>query len=425
MKVDFVDLEWLNEDGMLYDRADVEKITQKFQQEKVEALFVPHCNFGNEDAIAQLAKDLNLPTLLWGPRDESPLPNGVRLRDSQCGLFATSKVLMRFGVPFTYIENCRLNDPVFEKGLLNFLAAACVVKNFKKMRIGQISTRPSTFLSVMYNESELLEQFGIQVVLITLNEIVDSMNWMLMHNADQIVKDAQSVKKRVCVGFEDEALHKIIALKYAIADWARKEKLNAVAIQCWDALQSITGVMPCFANSELPAEGLPVACETDIMGAISSVMAQAAVMGKTPSFFADVTIRHPDNDNAELLWHCGPFPLALKKEAAEARLGEYYVLESKCPGINEWEIKGGEISILRLDSFKGNYSVLTAVGKGVDGPKNRGTYVWVEFRDWPELEKRIINGPYIHHVVGVHSNIVPVIEEALKYIPGIRADFFK
>ena len=39
---------------------------------------------------------MGLPVLLWGPRDERPDENGVRLRDSQCGLFATGKVLRRF-----------------------------------------------------------------------------------------------------------------------------------------------------------------------------------------------------------------------------------------------------------------------------------------------------------------------------------------
>ena len=31
-------------------------------------------------------------------------------------------------------------------------------------------------------------------------------------------------------------------------------------------------------------------------------------------------LRHPQNDNAELLWHCGPFPYSLKDPASKARL---------------------------------------------------------------------------------------------------------
>ncbi len=36
---------------------------------------------------------VSIPTLLWGPRDEAPLADGTRLRDSLCGTLATSKVL--------------------------------------------------------------------------------------------------------------------------------------------------------------------------------------------------------------------------------------------------------------------------------------------------------------------------------------------
>jgi L-fucose isomerase and related proteins len=426
LNIDFVDLEWLNSEGLLYDTNDVESVVKKFQEEQVDAIFTPHCNFGTEDAVARLGKGLNKPLLLWGPRDESPLEDGSRLRDSQCGLFATSKVLKRFGVPFTYIENCRIDDPIFTIGLQNFVAAATVVKSLKNARIGQIGTRPDSFLSVMYNEGELLEKFGIEIIPTTLIEIVDSMNSLLQKNDERIITAVAEYKTRIsCSQYIENTFSKIAALKYAIKDWAEEKCISAVAIQCWNALQDVTGIMPCFANSELTGEGLPVVCETDICGAITAIAAQAAMREQTPIFFADLTIRHPGNDNAELLWHCGPFPYILKKEGVEARIGEHYVLDSKCPGVAEWEIKGGDITICRFDGCNGRYSFLIAEGKGVDGPKNRGTYVWVEFKDWPLLEKKIINGPYIHHVVGIHGKIIPVMNEAFKYLPGIELDTMK
>jgi L-fucose isomerase-like protein len=165
-----------------------------------------------------------------------------------------------------------------------------------------------------------------------------------------------------------------------------------------------------------------VVCETDICGAITSVLLQAAGRGKTPTFFADLTIRHPKNNNAELLWHCGPFPYKLKKENTEVKVEEHYILKSSCTGVCEWEIKGGDITIGRLDGINGKYSFLLSQGKGVEGPKSRGTYVWVEFKDWPALEKKIITGPYIHHVAGIHGKLIPIIQEALRYIPGVEVD---
>ena len=127
LDVDFIDIDDINSEGLLYDENDRLKIVEKFKAARIDGLFLPHCNFGTEYECARLAKDLGVPVLLWGPLDERPDENGVRLRDTQCGLFATGKVLRRFRVPFTYMTNCRLNDPVFERGLRDFMAVCNVV----------------------------------------------------------------------------------------------------------------------------------------------------------------------------------------------------------------------------------------------------------------------------------------------------------
>ena len=171
MGVELVDIDDINSEGLLYDDGDVAPILAKFQKEGVNGLFVPHCNFGTEYVVARLAKALHVPVLLWGPRDERPDENGIRLRDSQCGLFATGKVLRRFQVPFTYMTNCRLTDPEFERGVRDFLAVCNVVRVFRGIRILQIAPRPFDFWSTMCNEGELLEKFNIQLAPIPMPEL--------------------------------------------------------------------------------------------------------------------------------------------------------------------------------------------------------------------------------------------------------------
>jgi len=421
--VSFVDLESINDEGLLVNPEDVPKAINLFRHEGVDAVFAPHCNFGTEDAVAKVGKALDKPFLLWGPRDEAPLDDGLRLRDTQCGLFATSKVLRRFGVPFTYIVNSRLDDPVFERGLRNFLAAAAVVKAFRQLRIGQISTRPGPFYTVMVNEGELLAKFGVEVIPITHVDIIDSVNKKLDEQGETLSATIDEFKKKADFSkVGDEMIAKMAALKLTIQEWAEAECLSAVAIQCWSAMQDALGIMPCFVDSELTGAGLPIACETDIHGAITAVMAQAARQGETPTFFADLTIRHPANDNSELLWHCGPFPLALKDPDSDAAVSPHYVLPTGEPGVSEWRIKGGDISVSRLDGDDGNYQLLMGHARGTTGPHSRGTYVWVEVGDWPLWEEHIVRGPYIHHVVGIHGKIAPVLYEACRFIPGIEAD---
>ena len=115
LSIDFVDIEDVNEEGLLFDEGDLDAVITKMKQERVDALFFPHCNFGTEDLVAKVARSFDLPILLWGPRDEAPLKDGSRLRDSQCGLFATGKILRRFQRKFTYLTMCRVEDTQFEE----------------------------------------------------------------------------------------------------------------------------------------------------------------------------------------------------------------------------------------------------------------------------------------------------------------------
>ena len=140
-----VDIEDVTEEGMLITYRDVTAVRDKMIREQVDALIVPHCNFGQEEAVGRLARDLKVPVLIWGPRDG--YPNGLEWRptDSQCGMFATTKLLMHYGVKYSYIENCRLEDQVLVEGLREFLAVANVVKAFRSIRIARIFCRRQIF----------------------------------------------------------------------------------------------------------------------------------------------------------------------------------------------------------------------------------------------------------------------------------------
>lgn len=417
LDIEFVDITDINEEGLLYDDEDRKKIAQKFKDEKIDGLFIPHCNFGTEYECARLARELDVPVLLWGPLDERPEPDGTRLRDSQCGLFATGKVLRRFQVPFTYMTQCRLDDPVFERGLRDFIAVCNVVKTFRNIRILQISTRPFDFWSTMCNEGELLERFNIQLSPIPLPELTDEMK-RVREEGTEVAKVMQQCRDTMNVEITDEQLENVAALKVAMKNLIEKYGCQAAAIQCWNQLQSEIGIMPCAANALLNDEGFPVVCETDIHGAITALIAEAATMGE-PSFFADWTIRHPDVENGELLQHCGPWPVSVAKE--KPRLT--YPLAFDYPGSLTAEAKHGPLTLTRFDGDNGEYSLLIGNAEGVDGPKGMGTYLWIEVDNIKRLEAKLVEGPYIHHCVGVYGDVVPVLYEACKYI-GVTPDLY-
>ena len=419
MGIDYVDITDINEEGLLYNDEDRIKIAEKFRKEKVDGLFLPHGNFGTEYECARLAKDLNVPVLLWGPRDERPEPDGMRLRDTQCGLFATGKVLRRFQIPFTYMTNCRLTDPEFERGLKDFLAVCNVVKTFRHIRVLQIGPRPYDIWSTMCNEGELLEKFNIQLAPVPIPELTGEMNRVRKEEADKVEDVIRYCRENMTCKIEDDLLNNVAALKVAMRNLADKYGASAIAIQCWNALQGEIGIMPCAANSLLNEEGLPVVCETDIHGAITQLMVEAADLEGHRSMFADWTVRHPDNENGELLQHCGPWPISVAREKPTICVPVAFPYN----GAVSAEAKHGNLTLARFDGDNGEYSLLLGRAKGIDGPYTKGTYLWVEVENLKRLEAKIVEGPYIHHCVAIHADVVPILYEACKYI-GVKPDLY-
>ena len=421
--VEFVDIDDINEEGLLFDEDDRLKVLKKFQDAGVDGLFLPHCNFGTEFICARLAKDLGKPVLLWGPLDERPEANGVRLRDTQCGLFATGKVLRRFEVPFTYMTNCRVDDPVFERGLRDFIAVCNVVKRFRAARILQIGPRPYEFYSTMCNEGELLERFGIECVPVPLPELTRGVREALAEDTGDGTSDVEEQLAWIDAHFEknctDEQVRTIAAMAVTMRRMLKRYHCTAGCIQCWNELQHELHVMPCAANSILNEEGTPITCETDVHGAITSLMIEAADMGRKRSFFADWTIRHPDDPNGELLQHCGPWPcsVAQRKPVITTPLAFDH------NGALTAEAKHGEVTLCRFDGDNGEYSLLLGNAEGIDGPKCMGTYLWVHVENIKRLEAKIVEGPYIHHCAGIHDDVVPVLYESCKYL-GIKPDLY-
>jgi len=226
-------------------------------------------------------------------------------------------------------------------------------------------------------------------------------------------------REHMDINVTDEQLTNVAGLAVAMERLIKKYHCNAGAIQCWNALQDELGIMPCAANALLNDKGIPVVCETDIHGAVTALMVEAAALNGTRSFFAGWTIRHPDIENGEFLQHCGPWSLSV----AGCRPCITYPLAFDYPGAITAEAKHGQLTLARFDGDNGEYSLLLGNAKGVDGPKGMGTYLWVEVDNIKRLEAKVVEGPYIHHCVGIHKDVVPVLYEACKYI-GVKPDLY-
>jgi hypothetical protein len=410
---EFVDIEWLNDEGLLYLDKDCDKVAEYFKEQKIDALFIINCNFGQENCAGLVAKQLKVPTLLWGPRDRN-FTNDIRYTDTQCGLFAMSKQLKRNNVKFSYIENCDMQAPQFDAGLKQFFGVACMVKNFTNMRILQVGARVKPFKSIMYNELELAEKFGIDIVAFNLAEALIDLQEIYDTKQDQLNKDLVDLKNTFdCGNLDDEYLKKMLAIVYYYENLAKANNCNIISSECWTGITIGWGANPCLAMCLLADKDIYVTCEWDIHMTITNVLLLSATRGKEKPIQGEFTCRNPQNDNSELLWHCGPFPLKYKAEGVKPFL--YNTKPS-------FRIKDGQYTMARFQADAGKYYLFAKDFKTCDGPKTFGTYMWAEFEDWPKIERKMVEGPYIHHMTEVPGNYVEYLKEFAKYFDEIEFD---
>jgi hypothetical protein len=79
---------------------------------------------------------------------------------------------------------------------------------------------------------------------------------------------------------------------------------------------ALVNVLPLRDQILEEAEKYPYGLESDVHGAISSLILKKALFDVSPPFLVDITARHPENDNGVLMWHCGApyFPEKLSND---------------------------------------------------------------------------------------------------------------
>ncbi len=419
--VECVTLDGVIPDGMLRSQDHVDPIVRHFKQADIDAVFMPHCNFGTEGAVGAIGQKLGVPVLLWGPRDEAPLPDGTRLRDSLCGLFASSKVLHLLHVPFTYIENCRLDDPAFAQGVDTFIRAASVANALRRgIRIGHIGQRIDFFWTTIINEGELLRRFNVEILPIDMVDFIKAAQSRAQKDAAAYRDELQLLRKTTTIeGFtSDEPMINVLAVRDEMLAAAKDRGLDGLAVQDFTSLVDAMGAYCFYANSAV-SDTVPVGCESDIHGAISLALLSRAMLGQAPVFLADLTIRHPTDNNGILLWHAGA-PLSMCHPNDRVRVGKHWILPSPLSGMPHFRLKDGPITVARFDGDNGTYQLAVGEGASMAGPENQNNYVWMKVDNWPRWERKLIEGPFIHHTGMAYGHVGASLLEACKYIEGLE-----
>ena len=211
------------------------------------ALVVYLGNFGPEIAETLLAKHFDGPKMFIAAAEERG-DNLIQGRgDAYCGMLNASYNLKLRGVnayipeyPIGTAEECA--DMIHD-----FVPIARAIIGLNSLKIISFGPRPLNFLACNAPIKQLYKR---------IPDIVKEMEAEL----------GEGNKK-------PEILTKLAQYELTLKDWVEEHKgyrkYVAIAGKCWPAFQTQFGFVPCYVNSRLTAQGIPVSCEVDIYGALS------------------------------------------------------------------------------------------------------------------------------------------------------------
>ena len=408
-------------------REDGLKCAELFRQnrDRIDGIIVSLANFGFEMGIinAISVADLRVPVLVQACDDDNDKVDLDSRRDAFCGKISVCNNLYQYGIPFTdtTLHTYSIYSPLLAEDLKKFAGVCRVVNGLKHSRIGQIGTRPRGFNTCRASE-KLLQMSGITVVPVDLSEIIFA--------AEKVAEDdpklVEKMNKLCCYAtipesYKDKVI-KIGRLAVAVEDWIVKEKVDAVAMQCWDSLELNYGCASCSVMSMLSENLVPAACETDIAGAVS--MLALTLASEEPSALADWNNNFAEDRNKCVCTHCGNFAKSfIKNDISLAPLGVLGRTLGKVHtfGAVSGKVTEGDFTFFRIstDDPKGCIKSYLGEGKITNDPYAMdGCIAVTEVDNLQKLMKHICKNGFEHHVALVRGHVADIVNEAVENYLG-------
>lgn len=386
-------------------------------------------NFGEEQGAAWCVKKaaLDVPILLFGCQEEGPLsPRGKRL-DSFCGLLSIGEALRQIGARYTVAQRplCDPADESFRADLDLFARVCRVVGGLRNARYGQLGARPDAFWTCRFSEKGL-QRMGPTVVTLDLSEVIGGAN-RIADDDPELARVVASIRGYADTSaVHDRSVARSGKLELFLRRWARAQEVDALAIQCWTSLQANFGVCSCTTMSRFGDEGLPSACEADVLGALS--MHAAMLASASPAGLADWNNLHHADDEVVNVWHCGVFPAAFA--GTPVKLGVQEIIASSgaaryedSEGTIEFVARDGPLTLCRVtqDADGATLAVL-AEGAFENDPASAtfGCYGWCRVPGLPRLYREVLLRHFPHHVAITQGHVAGALWEAFGNYLGLR-----
>jgi len=414
-------------DGAVGNLDQGEAMAEYFARQKVDGLIICALNFGDERSAAKIAEKLCVPVLLYATKEPPALedPGLGRVSDSYCGTLSIASALYRRKIPFHYAGIFFHDEPAFFQEVETFVRAVSVVKGLRGARIGQVGVRPTNFETVGYDEAAMIHKFSQNVIFAEVSDIV--LRAQRFGDADPaVIAKIDSIRGEVAqVTVANEYLIKAAKIELAVADFYSRNRLSALAMQCWPNIQSLWGFSTCALFGRLTGQGMLTACEVDILGALAMLVNSRAALGQTVPHFIDWTIQHRLKDNQFLAWHCGNAPACLAADPARTALRSRQDMQGILPvdpennmaGLYQFQIRSGKVTFCRLQEYDNEWKMLVTTGEITPSDEVlAGTWAWVEVADHRKLYRTLVEEGFVHHASMIHGDQTAALLEACKFL---------
>ena len=405
-----------------------------------DALVVYLGNFGPEISETLLAKHFDGPKMFIAAAEES----GDNLLDGRgdayCGMLNASYNLKLRNIkayipeyPVGTAEECA--DMIHE-----FLPIARTVKALSELKIISFGPRPLNFLACNAPIKPLYD-LGIEI---EENSELDLFEAFNQHEGDErIPAIIKEMEEELGAGNKKpEILSKLAQYELTLKDWIRDHKgyrkYVTIAGKCWPAFQTQFGFVPCYVNSRLAAQGIPVSCEVDIYGALSefigTVVSQDAVtlLDINNSVPADM-YNEEIKDNYDYTqkdtfmgFHCGN---TAKSKLSFCEMKYQKIMARTLPkevtqGTLEGDITPGDITFFRLQSTA-DTKLRAYIAQGEVLPVATRSFGSIGVFAIPEMGRFyrhvLIEKNFPHHGAVAFGHFGKTFYEVFKYI-GVDVD---
>ena len=414
---------------------DMRKALAEVKEAGVNALVVYLGNFGPESAETLLIKEFDGPSMVVAAAEETG-DNLVQGRgDAYCGVLNASYNLK--------LRNLKAYIPEYPVGtaeecadmIHDFAPVARAIIGLSNLKIITFGPRPQDFLACNAPIKQLYN-LGVEI---EENSELDLFEAYNKHAGDARIADVVAdMEKELGAGNKKpEILSKLAQYELTLLDWIEGHKGSrdfvAIAGKCWPAFQTQFGFVPCYVNSRLTAQGIPVSCEVDIYGALSEFIGTAVSQDAVTLLDINNTVpadmykesiegKFPYTQKDTFMgFHCGN---TASGKLAFCEMKYQMIMARSLPievtqGTLEGDIKPGDITFYRLQSTSDN--VLRAyVAQGEVLPVATKSFGSIGVFAIPEMGRFyrhvLIEKNYPHHGAVAFGHFGKALFEVFKYI---------